>query len=52
MQPLADRFRPATLDDIVALRDMDLYGALLGKALYTGDLDLKDAVKLARVNRP
>ena len=41
-----------TLDDIVALREMDLYGAILGKALYTGDLDLKDAVKLARVNRP
>ena len=42
----------STLDDIVALREMDLYGAILGKALYTGDLDLKDAVKLARVNRP
>jgi phosphoribosylformimino-5-aminoimidazole carboxamide ribotide isomerase len=41
-----------TLDDIVALREMDLYGAILGKALYTGDLDLRDAVKLARVNRP
>lgn len=42
----------STLDDIVALREMDLYGAILGKAIYTGDLDLKDAVKLARVNRP
>ncbi len=41
-----------TLDDVVALREMNLYGAILGKALYTGDLDLKDAVKLARVNRP
>ena len=41
-----------TLDDIVALREMELYGAILGKALYTGDLNLKDAVKLARVNRP
>ena len=41
-----------TLDDVVALREMDLYGAILGKALYTGDLNLKDAVKLARVNRP
>lgn len=41
-----------TLDDIVALREMNLYGAILGKALYTGDLNLKDAVKLARVNRP
>ena len=41
-----------TLGDIIALREMDLYGAILGKALYTGDLDLRDAVKLARVNRP
>ena len=42
----------STLDDVVALREMGLYGAILGKALYTGDIDLKDAVKLARVNRP
>ena len=42
----------STLDDIVALREMHLYGAILGKALYTGDINLKDAVKLARVNRP
>ena len=41
----------ATLDDVVALREMNLYGAILGKALYTGDLNLTDAVKLARVNR-
>ena len=41
-----------TLEDVIALREMDLYGAILGKALYTGDLDLRDAVKLARVNRP
>ena len=42
----------STLEDIIALREMELYGAILGKALYTGDIDLKDAVKLARVNRP
>ncbi len=42
----------STLEDIIALREMNLYGAILGKAIYTGDLDLKDAVKLARVNRP
>lgn len=34
--------------DIVALREMGLYGAILGKALYTGDLDLKKAVQLAK----
>ncbi len=42
----------STLDEIVELREMDIYGAILGKAIYTGDLRLKDAVKLARVNRP
>ncbi|MBQ7547420.1 MAG: 1-(5-phosphoribosyl)-5-[Clostridia bacterium] len=42
----------STLEDIIALREMNLYGAILGKAIYTGDLDLGDAVKLARVNRP
>ena len=41
-----------TLDEIVELREMDVYGAILGKAIYTGDIQLEDAVKLARVNRP
>lgn len=35
----------SSLDDIRALRDMDVYGAILGKALYTGAVDLADAVK-------
>lgn len=34
----------SSLRDVVALRDMGLYGAILGKALYTGDLDLAQAV--------
>ena len=33
-----------TLEDVKALRDMDLYGAILGKALYTGSIDLPAAV--------
>ena len=33
-----------TLDDVIALRDMGIYGAILGKALYTGGIDLKAAV--------
>ncbi|MBP5166618.1 MAG: 1-(5-phosphoribosyl)-5-[(5-phosphoribosylamino)methylideneamino]imidazole-4-carboxamide isomerase [Oscillospiraceae bacterium] len=37
----------STLDDIRALRDMGLYGAILGKALYTGDIDLKQALEAA-----
>ena len=34
----------SSLQDVTALRDMGLYGAILGKALYTGDLDLVQAV--------
>lgn len=33
-----------TIDDVTALRDMGVYGAILGKALYTGGIDLKVAV--------
>jgi len=38
----------STLEDIAALRDMDLYGAILGKALYTGALSLTDALHTAK----
>lgn len=38
----------STEEDILALRSMDIYGAILGKALYTGNLNLKEAVKLAK----
>lgn len=36
-----------TLDDIKRLRDMGLYGAIIGKAYYAGTLDLAEAVKEA-----
>ncbi len=36
----------STLDDIRALVRMNVYGAILGKALYTGAIDLSEAVKL------
>lgn len=38
------------LDDIRALRDMNLYGAIIGKAYYTGAVSLKEA--LAEAARP
>ncbi len=38
-----------TLEDVAKLKEMDLYGAILGKALYTGNIDLKEAIEL--VNR-
>jgi len=37
----------STLDDVTALAKMNLWGAIIGKALYTGDISLADAVKLA-----
>lgn len=36
------------LEDIRALRDMGLYGAILGKAMYNGAIKLKDALAVAR----
>ena len=38
----------SSLSDIRALKRIGLYGAILGKALYTGDLDLRDALQIAR----
>ena len=38
----------STLDDIKALREMDLYGAIIGKAYYTGAIDLKKALEAAK----
>ena len=35
----------SSMDDITALREMDLYGAIIGKAYYTGAIDLKKAVE-------
>lgn len=36
----------SSIDDVIALRDMYLYGAIIGKAYYTGDIDLREAIKL------
>lgn len=32
--------------DIVNLAELDIYGAISGKAIYTGDLDLKQAIEV------
>ncbi len=37
----------STEDDIRALRDLGVYGAIVGKALYTGRLDLARAIAIA-----
>ena len=38
----------STLEDVKSLRAMNLYGAIVGKAYYTGDIDLKKAVEVCR----
>ena len=37
----------SSLEDIKALSAMNLYGAIIGKAYYTGAIDLKEAIALA-----
>ena len=37
----------SSLEDIRALRSMGLYGAIVGKAYYTGDIRLKEAIEAA-----
>ena len=37
----------STLEDIKTLNEMGISGAILGKALYTGALDLEDAIKIS-----
>ncbi len=37
----------STLDDVRALSEMDLYGAIIGKAYYTGDIRITDAISIA-----
>ena len=53
---LSERFRVritasggvSSLEDVRSLRAMNLYGAIIGKAYYTGDINLKEAVEVAK----
>ena len=38
----------SSLEDVIALRDMGLYGAILGRAIYNGGIDLKKAIEVCR----
>ena len=38
----------SSMEDIVALMEMNLYGAIIGKAYYTGNIDLKKAIEVAK----
>ena len=37
----------SSLEDIIKLKEMGIYGAIIGKAYYTGAVDLKKAIELA-----
>ena len=38
----------STLEDVQSLRAMNMYGAIIGKAYYTGDINLKEAVEVCK----
>lgn len=38
----------SSMEDVRALRAMDLYGAIIGKAYYIGAIDLRKAIEVAR----
>lgn len=38
----------SSIDDVRRLRSLDLYGAIIGKAYYTGAVSLKEAIEVAK----
>ena len=38
----------SSMDDVKALREMDIYGCIIGKAYYTGAIKLEDALEAAK----
>ena len=36
------------LKDILNLTELDIYGAICGKSIYSGTLDLKQAIEMTR----
>jgi phosphoribosylformimino-5-aminoimidazole carboxamide ribotide isomerase len=40
----------SSIDDVKALADMQIYGAIIGKAYYTGAIDLAEALEVAGDN--
>ena len=38
----------SSLEDVKRLAEMNLYGAIIGKAYYTGDIDLKKAIEVTK----
>lgn len=38
----------SSIDDIISLKEMNVDGAIIGKAYYTGAIDLKEAIEVAK----
>ena len=38
----------SSIDDIEHLKSLDLHGAIIGKAYYTGAIDLTEALRVAK----
>ena len=38
----------STVEDVKALKNIGVAGAIIGKALYTGDIDLTEAIAAAK----
>ena len=38
----------SSMDDVTHLRALDIYGAIIGKAYYTGAISLKEAIEVSR----
>ena len=38
----------SSMEDVQALKEMDLHGAIIGKAYYTGAIDLREALEVCR----
>ncbi len=38
----------SSIEDVRALKEMNLYGAILGKALYTNSIDLAEAISISK----
>ena len=36
------------MENVISLRAMEIYGAIIGKAYYTGAIDLKEAIEVAK----
>ena len=38
----------SSMDDVKRLADKNIHGAIIGKAYYTGGIDLKEAIEVAK----